>query len=530
MYGSAHCASILSLRRRELPFPVGTLFSPLPLQESHRPGSRRFAGLEQKSFIRSHGIFFHCLEGRGHVIAVLYVDDELQLLEMARVYLERSGEFSLHTASSVKSAIAMLEGHRYDAIISDYQLPGPTGIDLLRHIRKTDEHIPFLLFTGRGREEVVIEALNCGADFYIEKGTDVVTQFLQLEHEIREAVRRRRAEEARVEMEAMLHITNAAVRSAQNPILITDLEGNLIFVNPAYLETFAYTEEREVLGKPVTDFFASPEMADVVVGELLRTKAWAGEVVARKNGGDTFDARVVANEISDESGRVLGYVASCTDLTEQKLAFTRLEEYARLLKQASTAATELAEYPLDANIYQCIAESLQSLVPPGSVVFVSSVCRTPDRTVILLEAFQGISSRETIESIIGRPLAGLAMPVNEEHLSSLAKGSFHTINGGVRDITFGLLLPGPCRALEAVLPGGCFLGAGFTWKGQVKGSTAVLLPVGASFPYLDILDLFIRQAAAVLQRREAESELYAGNPEIIHGSRPASLHTGIHDR
>ena len=154
------------------------------------------------------------------MISILYVDDELQLLEMAKDYLERSGEFSVCTATSVKGAIEMLGSNRYDAILSDYQLAGPTGIDLLRHIRKTDDRIPFLLFTGRGREEVVIEALNCGADFYLEKGTDVVTQFLQLEHEIREAVRRREAEEAQKRMEAMLHITSAAVRSAQNPILI----------------------------------------------------------------------------------------------------------------------------------------------------------------------------------------------------------------------------------------------------------------------------------------------------------------------
>jgi PAS domain S-box-containing protein len=451
--------------------------------------------------------FLTAIWGGGFVISILYVDDELQLLEMAKEYLERSGEFSVHTTTSVKSAIELLGSCRYDAILSDYQLAGPTGIDLLRHIRTTDDRIPFLLFTGRGREEVVIEALNCGADFYIEKGTDVVTQFLQLEHEIREAVRRREAEEAQKRMEAMLHITNAAVRSAQNPLLITDLEGNLIFVNPAFLDTFSYTDDHEILGKPVTDFFASPSVAGAVVDMLVRNKAWSGEVLARKNGGGTFEARVVANEISDEPGNVLGYVASCTDLTEQNRAYSRLEEYNCLLKQASTAATDLAEYPSDANIYECIAESLKNLVPDGSVVFVSSVSRKPGETVICLEAFHGVSSREAIESIIGRPLKGLAMPVNEEQLGSLSRGSFHWIDGGVRDITFGLLPPGPCRELEAILPGGGFLGAGFAWKGLVKGSTAILLPVNSTFAHLDILDLFIRQAAAVLQRREAEAAL-----------------------
>jgi DNA-binding NarL/FixJ family response regulator len=48
--------------------------------------------------------------------------------------------------------------------------------------------VPFIIFTGKGREEVVIEALNSGADFYIQKGGDPKAQFAELAHKIRQAV------------------------------------------------------------------------------------------------------------------------------------------------------------------------------------------------------------------------------------------------------------------------------------------------------------------------------------------------------
>jgi len=70
------------------------------------------------------------------------------------------------TAGSVHEALSVLEGKRYDGIISDYQMPDVDGLDFLLYVRENFGEIPFILFTGRGREEVVISALNRGADYY----------------------------------------------------------------------------------------------------------------------------------------------------------------------------------------------------------------------------------------------------------------------------------------------------------------------------------------------------------------------------
>lgn len=102
--------------------------------------------------------------------------------------------------SALESASEALERARYsgsDAVVSDYCMPNMDGIAFLEQLRKEDDHIPFIIFTGKGREEVVIEALNQGADLYQQKGGGSKPQFTELTHKLRQAVRQRGVETIR---------------------------------------------------------------------------------------------------------------------------------------------------------------------------------------------------------------------------------------------------------------------------------------------------------------------------------------------
>jgi CheY-like chemotaxis protein len=98
------------------------------------------------------------------MISVLYIDDEPELLELGKTFLERSGNFSITIAESGSTALDLLKTGDFEAIISDFQMPEMDGITLLRRIRAISD-IPFILFTGKGREEVVINAINNGRIF-----------------------------------------------------------------------------------------------------------------------------------------------------------------------------------------------------------------------------------------------------------------------------------------------------------------------------------------------------------------------------
>jgi two-component sensor histidine kinase/FixJ family two-component response regulator len=125
-------------------------------------------------------------------MSVLYVDDEPDLLDIGKLFLERSGFFSVTTVLNAPDAIRSLEHGRFDAIISDYQMPGMNGIEFLIHVRSCFGSLPFILFTGRGREEVVIEAINNGADFYLQKGVDPLPMFAELAQKIKIAVEKQK--------------------------------------------------------------------------------------------------------------------------------------------------------------------------------------------------------------------------------------------------------------------------------------------------------------------------------------------------
>ncbi|MDO9035518.1 MAG: GAF domain-containing protein, partial [Methanoregula sp.] len=129
-------------------------------------------------------------------LRVLYVDDEPGLLDIGKLFLERSGAFAVDTLTSAVEALSQLKTERYDAILSDYQMPEMDGIEFLKQIKALGNKTPFIIFTGRGREEIVIEALNNGADFYLQKGGDVKSQFAELTHKIKIAVERKRGSDA----------------------------------------------------------------------------------------------------------------------------------------------------------------------------------------------------------------------------------------------------------------------------------------------------------------------------------------------
>lgn len=129
-------------------------------------------------------------------IQVLAVDDERDFSELTKVFLERSEVMAVNSVSSAKEAMAELAKKQYDVIVSDYQMPEIDGIQFLKSLRAAGDNTPFILFTGKGREEVVIEALNNGVDSYLQKGGKSVPQYAELEQRINVVVQRHRGEEA----------------------------------------------------------------------------------------------------------------------------------------------------------------------------------------------------------------------------------------------------------------------------------------------------------------------------------------------
>ena len=85
------------------------------------------------------------LISRCLMITLLYVDDEPDLLNVAKVFFEDTADFKVDTACSVAESVVKMKEVHYDAIISDYQMPGMDGIEFLKYVR-AESDIPFRTF------------------------------------------------------------------------------------------------------------------------------------------------------------------------------------------------------------------------------------------------------------------------------------------------------------------------------------------------------------------------------------------------
>ena len=179
------------------------------------------------------------------MLNVLYVDDDPGLLEIGRIFLEATAEFSVDTLTSAADAISRIAEKPFDAIISDYQMPDLNGIAFLKTVRASGNTIPFILFTGRGREEIVIEALNEGADFYIQKGGETQAQFVELAHKIKKAVETRRFEAALRASEIWFR---SIIQHASEYILVVNHSGEVTYTSPSYYQRGGYPEN-SLIGK-----------------------------------------------------------------------------------------------------------------------------------------------------------------------------------------------------------------------------------------------------------------------------------------
>ena len=256
---------------------------------------------------------------------VLYVDDDPHLLDVARFFLEGTGEMKIETARFATDALLLPGLASLDAIISDYEMPRMDGIAFLKKIRAEYGDIPFILFTGKGREQIVIEAINNGADFYLQKGGDPKSQFAELAHKLKNAIERRRAQSALMESERRYR---NLYHHAQVGLFETHLaDATIVACNQKYCDLFGFPSVDEAIGNDVRTLYANPADRNLV-SDRLHNEGYLDDhevLFANRLTGKQFYARFSAR-INREKDIAEGTII---DVTERKLAeenFTKSEE------------------------------------------------------------------------------------------------------------------------------------------------------------------------------------------------------------
>ncbi len=290
------------------------------------------------------------------MISVLYVDDERDLLEIAQVFLEEEDGMKVQTLTSADDALHSPQIESCDVIISDYQMKGMDGIAFLKAIRERYGDLPFILFTGRGREEVVIDAINNGADFYLQKGGDPIAQFTELAHKIRQAVLHRRTFHA---LQASEQRLSDIINFLPDATFAIDTSGHVIAWNLA-MEEMTGIAAADVTGRAEFRYGMAfygknlPMLVDFLLDtgkEIDKSRyfyisragasALTAEGVVHRPNGKILYIWGKASLLYDRNGEIAGAIESIRDIsdrkrTEQSLHNT-LEQYRTLLESEQDA-------------------------------------------------------------------------------------------------------------------------------------------------------------------------------------------------
>ena len=273
--------------------------------------------------------------GAPRPLSVLVVDDtptdaELLMHELAAAGYSPDWK---RVADAAAMRAELTEG-AWDLIVSDYAMPGFSGMEALEIFKRSELDIPFLLVSGNVDEEVAVEAMRAGAHDYLAKDR-LARLGPAVTRELREAAlrrdRRRGAEQLRV--------LSLAVQQAPVSIVLTDTMGNIRYVNPQFTAVTGY-KAAEVLGHNASllksGYTPASEYARLW-SAITGGRLWHGQFCNRRKDGSLFWESVSISPIRDDEGRIVNFLAVKEDITERRRSYETIVEQAALLDRANDA-------------------------------------------------------------------------------------------------------------------------------------------------------------------------------------------------
>ena len=273
------------------------------------------------------------------MIRVLHVDDSPDDRELNRFQLLRlTKDIEIVEAESVDEALEKLKGESFDCILSDYQMPELSGLDLLTSLRENGNETPFIFLTGQGSEEIAAAALRAGADDYFTKEAGFA-HYERLENSLKRVTDAHKArinhrQAIRDLEESEEKYRNLVVRA--NDLIIIIQDGLIKFANKQMEKLLGYSAV-EVLDTPIISYFHPNEIERI--NDLHRRRLDSGdaphiyESALVGKDGTRFDVEINAGMIEYQSRpAVLAFVR---DISERKRSEEALQKSEAALKEAS---------------------------------------------------------------------------------------------------------------------------------------------------------------------------------------------------
>jgi PAS domain S-box-containing protein len=289
---------------------------------------------------------------------VLLIDDNPDDRELVKhgLTIHLTGQpIEFLEAVDLQSLQALIDRDGFDVTVTDYQLRWATGIDVLEKIKIRYPHVPVIMFTATGNEEIAVEAMKAGLDDYVIKSP---RNLVRLSVSVQQALHRVQERKALAEAEGRYRVLFEGVPIG---LFRATTEGMLLDVNTALVETLDYPSREALLERNLEGLFASKSFATMwweginqhcnllrFEAQLLcsdKSKTWV-----------EINARCVRNEY----GEIEAIEGSIEDITERREAVKRVGH----LQQVTAA---LSQAMITEEVIKIIAEQAYTLVEPSSL-------------------------------------------------------------------------------------------------------------------------------------------------------------------
>ncbi|WP_135821447.1 PAS domain S-box protein [Halostella litorea] len=276
----------------------------------------------------------------GSPIRVLHVDDDPAFVDLVATFLERESDLTVVSETSAADGLETFERADVECVVSDYDMPRTDGLEFLQGVRERDPDVPFVLFTGKGSEEIASEAISAGVTDYMQKGggTD---QYTVLANRVRNAARQYRSQRQAEQMQQRLE--EVAESTTDCIWMFTSDWDDLLFVS-------GY---EDVWGRPSEAIRENPE--DFLRGVHPDDREFVRGIMEDLSDGESIDAvyRITRGDdetgwvwvkgepVLDDDGSVVRVVGFTRDVTERKRRERTLQEEREFIEQAINALDDV---------------------------------------------------------------------------------------------------------------------------------------------------------------------------------------------
>ncbi|NTU97972.1 MAG: PAS domain S-box protein [Chlorobiaceae bacterium] len=254
---------------------------------------------------------------------VLVVDDsDIIRLSTSRI-VEKLGYHSI-VAPDGESCLEILDSRHVDILLLDIHMPKKNGLEVLAYLREHQFTLPVIMISGSSDIEQALESLKKGAYEFLLKPVEPDRLAITIKNALSEQGLREQVK-----------LLSAAMTQSLFSVIITDPDGIIEYVNPAFIAVSGYSET-EVKGKK-TNIISSGQHSRKFYSKLWKTIAsgriWEGEFVNRRKNGELFWEYATISPVADQAGKISHYVSIRQDITERKREKEALAESERRFQE-----------------------------------------------------------------------------------------------------------------------------------------------------------------------------------------------------